>query len=226
MLRKALRTARRAFRLVRPGAGCFRGSGSHRFSGFVPASDRYARNFAGNTGKASENGRYAAGRPTVGRTLLDYEKMDLDMAAAALVGCGRHLERVGSVDIVPEPSDIRVGEGVFSLTRRTEIRLSDGDSSPGRAARVFRRAGRKVAGQAACGRPGRRTGIGNGLRRIGRSAGRGLCAERALRPDRSDGGLAGGRILRFSDAPTDVTGVRPEGRKGPGDRSARGRNPR
>ena len=71
MLRKALRTARRAFRLVRPGAGCFRGSGSHRFSGFVPASDRYARNFAGNTGKASENGRYAAGpadgRPNVAR---------------------------------------------------------------------------------------------------------------------------------------------------------------
>ena len=58
-------------------------------------------------------------------------------AAAALVGCGRHLERVGSVDIVPEPSDIRVGEGVFSLTRRTEIRLSDGDSSLARAAGFF-----------------------------------------------------------------------------------------
>ena len=58
-------------------------------------------------------------------------------AAAALVGCGRHLERVGSVDIVPEPSDVRVGEGVFSLTRRTEIRLSDGDSSLARAAGVF-----------------------------------------------------------------------------------------
>ena len=58
-------------------------------------------------------------------------------AAAALVGCGRHLERVGSVDIVPEPSDVRVGEGVFSLTRRTEIRLSDGDSSLARAAGFF-----------------------------------------------------------------------------------------
>lgn len=58
-------------------------------------------------------------------------------AAAALVGCGRHLERVGSVDIVPEPSDIRVGEGVFSLTRRTEIRLSDGDSSLAHAAGFF-----------------------------------------------------------------------------------------
>ncbi|MEI3590353.1 MAG: beta-N-acetylhexosaminidase [Alistipes ihumii] len=58
-------------------------------------------------------------------------------AAAALVGCGRHLERVGSVDIVPEPSDIRVGEGVFSLTRRTEIRLSDGDSALVRTAELF-----------------------------------------------------------------------------------------
>ena len=58
-------------------------------------------------------------------------------AAAALVGCGRHLERVGSVDIVPEPSDVRVGEGVFSLTRRTEIRLSDGESSLARAAGFF-----------------------------------------------------------------------------------------
>ena len=58
-------------------------------------------------------------------------------AAAALVGCGRHLERVGSVDIVPEPSDVRVGEGVFSLTRRTEIRLSDGYSSLARAAGFF-----------------------------------------------------------------------------------------
>ncbi|MBS6703372.1 beta-N-acetylhexosaminidase [Alistipes ihumii] len=58
-------------------------------------------------------------------------------AAAALVGCGRHLERVGSVDIVPEPSDVRVGEGVFSLTRRTEIRLSDGDSALVRTAELF-----------------------------------------------------------------------------------------
>ena len=58
-------------------------------------------------------------------------------AAAALVGCGRHFERAGSVDIVPEPSDVRVGEGVFSLTRRTEIRLSDGDSSLARAAGFF-----------------------------------------------------------------------------------------
>lgn len=58
-------------------------------------------------------------------------------AAAALVGCGRHLERVGSVDIVPEPSDVRVGEGVFSLTRRTEIRLPDGDSALVRTAELF-----------------------------------------------------------------------------------------
>lgn len=58
-------------------------------------------------------------------------------AAAALVSCGRHLERVGSVDIVPEPSDVRVGEGVFSLTRRTEIRLSDGDSALVRTAELF-----------------------------------------------------------------------------------------
>ena len=50
-------------------------------------------------------------------------------AAAALVGCGRH--------IVPEPSDVRVGEGVFSLTRRTEIRLSDGDSALVRTAELF-----------------------------------------------------------------------------------------
>ncbi len=58
-------------------------------------------------------------------------------AAAALVGCGRHLERVGSVDIVPELSDVRVGEGVFSLTRRTEIRLPDGDSALVRTAELF-----------------------------------------------------------------------------------------
>lgn len=58
-------------------------------------------------------------------------------AAAALVGCGRHLERVGSVDIVPESSDVRVGEGVFSLTRRTEIRLPDGDSALVRTAELF-----------------------------------------------------------------------------------------
>lgn len=58
-------------------------------------------------------------------------------AAAALVGCGRHLERVGSVDIVPEPSDVRVGEGVFSLTRRTEIRLPDGGSALVRTAELF-----------------------------------------------------------------------------------------
>lgn len=58
-------------------------------------------------------------------------------ATAVLVGCGRHLERVGSVDIVPEPSDVRVGEGVFSLTRRTEIRLPDGDSALVRTAELF-----------------------------------------------------------------------------------------
>ena len=68
-------------------------------------------------------------------------------AAAALVGCGRHLERVGSVDIVPEPSDVRVGEGVFSLTRRTEIRLSDGDSSLARAAGVFGELAGKALGR-------------------------------------------------------------------------------
>lgn len=179
MFRKALRTARRAFRFVRPGGGMFSGSGSHRFSGFVPASDRYARNFAGNTGKASENGRYTAGRPTVGRTLLDYEKMDLDM------GC----RRAGGLR--PASREGRVGRyrsRAFGCPRRRRRLFADPpdrDPSVGRrflagpCGRVFRRAGRKVAGQAACGRPERRTGIGSDLRRIGRSAGRGLCAERA-----------------------------------------------
>lgn len=82
-----------------------------------------------------------AGTPPAGRRSAErcsiMKKWIWIWAAAALVGCGRHLERVGSVDIVPEPSDVRVGEGVFSLTRRTEIRLSDGDSSLARAAGFF-----------------------------------------------------------------------------------------
>ena len=80
--------------------------------------------------------RRRADRPSAERCSI-MKKWIWIWAAAALVGCGRHLERVGSVDIVPEPSDVRVGEGVFSLTRRTEIRLSDGDSALVRTAELF-----------------------------------------------------------------------------------------
>ena len=78
------------------------------------------------------------GRPTVGRTLLDYEKMDLDMGCRRAGGLrpafregrvGRYRSRAFGCPCV--------GEGVFSLTRRTEIRLSDGDSSLARAAGFF-----------------------------------------------------------------------------------------
>ncbi|MFR3489732.1 MAG: hypothetical protein ACLTTP_11370 [Alistipes ihumii] len=113
--------------------------------------------------------------------------------------------------MVPEPSDVRVGEGVFSLTRRTEIRLSDGDSSLARAAGFSaswpesRWAGRL-----------RSSGAADRNRAICVALGD-LPAEAyvlSVRSDRIDlTGLAGGRILRFSDAPTDVAGVRPGGER-------------
>lgn len=103
-------------------------------TGVGPIRAEFRRQYRKGVGKWPVRRR--AGRRSAERCSI-MKKWIWIWAAAALVGCGRHLERVGSVDIVPEPSDIRVGEGVFSLTRRTEIRLSDGDSSLARAAGFF-----------------------------------------------------------------------------------------